>query len=124
MLHDDPSHLVLTSYRFDVTFLPAGAMRVDCGGLIAGDERSLARKLVAAGFPDGRIVGGRAGRTDWHVGSLHAFAAMRLVERDRGFVLEKYRPHGRSVRKGVADHAIHDAAAAPRTPLGSHAGRP
>jgi len=116
-----PTTLPHHVYRFDVTFLPGAAIRVSCGALTANDERTLARKLVAAGCPDGVIDGGRIGRTDWRVRSLHAFAATRLVERDRGFSIEALKP---GAGYGGKTNCVLPHLIPPGPPLGAQAGIP
>ena len=73
-------------YRFDVTFLTAGAYRVSWGERSATSESALARLMVEAGVPDGAIEGGRAGRHDWTFRSLHrvALRAVTAAERAAG----------------------------------------
>lgn len=80
------------NYRFDIEHRSDG-FRVTACGMDANDERALARKLVNAGHPDGRIEGGRIGRVDWRVGSLHAFAATAISEGDYGLKVAPYKPH-------------------------------
>ncbi len=65
----------MTPYRFDVIFLPSDAYRVRCGDVHGTTLRGLARLLVEGDAADGPIEGGRHGRVDWTVASLHRFAA-------------------------------------------------
>ena len=81
------------TYRFDVEHRSDGSARITCGSYEAPDSNALARRMVNAGEPDGAISGGRPGRDDWRVRSLHAHAAVSVVEGDAGLGVVPYKPY-------------------------------
>jgi len=93
-------------YRFEIEHKAAGAVLVTCGIYEARDERALARKMVNGGCPDGAIEAGRAGRIDYRVRSLHAFAATALEEGDRGIRVRTYKPHEHSEVTPALQYAV------------------
>ena len=64
----------MTPYRFDIEHRSNGSCVVRCGGLSASSEATLARRMVEDDAPDRDIEGGRVGKLDWAVRSLHRFA--------------------------------------------------
>lgn len=79
-LRTDPS----SPLRFDVEFKPSGACVFHCGGISAGTEAALARRLVEEDTPDAPIEGGRPGRLDWTMPSLHRAAVRAVSAKDQG----------------------------------------
>lgn len=93
-------------YRFEITYRHDGTAQHACGDHTATDARALARKLVEAGRPDGPIEAGRAGKIDWTAPSLHRFAAVAMMEGDRGFSFKPYAPYPVRDLHPALDHAI------------------
>lgn len=94
------------TYRFNILHRGDGAVRVTCGEHHADSERGLARKLVNAGAVDGPIEAGRAGRVDYRVASLHAFAAGTLREGEMGFSVATYQPHPEATVSPALQNAV------------------
>jgi hypothetical protein len=111
-------------YRFEIEHKAAGAVMVTCGDHQARDERALARKMVNAGAPDGVIEAGRAGRIDYRVRSLHAFAATALEEGENGAYVRTYRPHEKAAVGSALQHAIFRRTARVKNGVSGAAGIP
>jgi len=94
------------TYRFNIDHRHDGSIRVTCGEHIHASERGLARKLVNAGAVDSPIEAGRPGRTDYRVGSLHAFAAVALNEGEAGFSAGTYKPHPEAEVSPALERAV------------------
>lgn len=81
------------TYRFEIEHRTDGSCVHRCNGQQHLDARGLARLLVESGAPDGTVEAGPEGKRYWTFPSLHAFAAGRLTEGEKGFRLGIYAPY-------------------------------
>lgn len=93
-------------YCFEITHRHDGTTQHACSDQAATDARTLARKMVEGGALDAPIEAGRTGRIDWTVPSLHRFAAVAMMEGDRGFSFKPYAPYPTRDLHPALDHAI------------------
>lgn len=106
-------------YRFDVAFRSDGACRFTCNGHRHADMHGLARAIVEADAPDGRVEGGRPGKRDWTAPSLHALAAGTLSEGEKGFTRGIYQPYPPRAMHPALEHAVSRATVARKNRVGA-----